>query len=177
MQSALVVHAPAQVWKPVLHATPQRPSVQVAAALDAPGHGAQLAPQVSGAAFDAQRVPQRWVPVPQAQVRVLKSQRSVAGQCESSAQPGRHIPVPRSQYVIAGHPPIRQSAGGALHVPRSQACPAGHARSQAPQWAASLRRSTQAPPQLTWGETQADVTQAPARHVWPDMHGRPQAPQ
>ncbi len=73
-------------------------------------------------------------------------------------------------------PPHTDWPIGHTHAPATQAVPPVHGLPHAPQFTASVWRSTQAPPHATRGAVQA-AAHAPALHTWPMGHASPHAPQ
>ena len=72
--------------------------------------------------------------------------------------------------------PTPEVGVGLRQTPAVQLCPAAQSLPQAPQWAVSVLRSTQAPAHIVLGAAQA-LWQAPATQVSPTPQARLQPPQ
>jgi hypothetical protein len=71
---------------------------------------------------------------------------------------------------------VRPAPHETAHVPALHTCPAGHALPQAPQFALSVARSRQVPPQLV-SDVPQNTSQRPSVQTCPAEHTLPQVPQ
>jgi hypothetical protein len=136
---------------------------------DAAGHGWPQAPQLSGSV-------ERETHAPRHSASPGRQPQAPAMHCRLRPQALSHAPQCAALFPVSTQALPHWAPVGHAHAPRVQTAPAEQAAAQAPQFSASVWRSTQPPAQSTVPPGHA-ATHWAAAHTFVDAQATPQAPQ